>query len=261
MAAMGIRIALLGALLAAAAAASAPARADRAQDDQRARELYKQGNVHYNLAEYDEAIEAFKAAYALTEAPALLFNIAQAYRLQGDCAQALRFYKNFARLEQAAPNREDVDALVREMDECAKNRAPAGPAPPAAEDVPPPLPEVVPAPAPPPRPDRPWYKDALGNALVLGGVAALVGGGLVWKSGRDAVNASERAMGYAEFERQADGAYGKQTVGVLVMGAGAALVAGGVLRLTLRARGDARAVSVTVTPGAGGATAGLAVRF
>jgi tetratricopeptide (TPR) repeat protein len=66
--------------------------------DKQARALFAQGQVHYSLGEYEQAIGKFRRAYELTSAPGLLFNIAQAHRLNGDCKQALEVYRHFVRL-------------------------------------------------------------------------------------------------------------------------------------------------------------------
>ena len=72
-----------------------------------ARRLYEEGIKHYNVAEYDEAIAAFREAYWLTSAPELLYDIAQSYRLRGpgSCGSALKFYKSFLRLDAGTPPR------------------------------------------------------------------------------------------------------------------------------------------------------------
>jgi hypothetical protein len=50
--------------------------------------LEASGNKHFELAEYDAAIADFKEAYRIGDAPGYLYNIAQAYRLKGDCRNA-----------------------------------------------------------------------------------------------------------------------------------------------------------------------------
>jgi tetratricopeptide (TPR) repeat protein len=84
-----------------------------------ARALYERGVRHFHLAEYDAAIDLFKAAYRTSEAPGFLYNIALAYRMKGDCAQALHFYRMYLRLEPAAPNRPEVEARIEEQRRCA----------------------------------------------------------------------------------------------------------------------------------------------
>jgi tetratricopeptide (TPR) repeat protein len=146
---------------------SAVARADRAADEKQARALHAEGVRRYNLAEYDKAIDAFRRAYELAQFPGLLFNIAQAYRQQRDCGQALEFYRSYIRQKPDASDRAQVDALVVEMEAClaASQSAPTPPAP---------RPNSA-APTAPARDSRPlpW---------VLGGVAlaaTATGGGLL----------------------------------------------------------------------------------
>ncbi|HET9989953.1 MAG TPA: hypothetical protein VFQ65_15590, partial [Kofleriaceae bacterium] len=68
---------------------TATASTAHADDRAAAKQLYDEGLRHYNVAEYPAAIVAWKQAYVLSKKPILLFNIAQAYRLAGDCKQAL----------------------------------------------------------------------------------------------------------------------------------------------------------------------------
>jgi len=84
-----------------------------------ARDHYKRGITAYNLGEYERAVDELKKAYELSNAPSLLFNIAQALRLKRDHAQALLFYRNYLRLEPNAPNRADAEALAIEMQDKA----------------------------------------------------------------------------------------------------------------------------------------------
>lgn len=87
-----------------------------------AKALYEKGLSHYNLGEFDQAIEAFRKSYALTNAPGLLFNIAQAFRLKKDYEQAVYFYQTYLRLKPDAPNRADVEARIKEMEEAIEEQ-------------------------------------------------------------------------------------------------------------------------------------------
>ncbi|MFH0899283.1 MAG: hypothetical protein V2A73_01510 [Pseudomonadota bacterium] len=134
---------------------------DKASDKAaRAREHYDQGITHYNLGEFDLAIGEFKKAYAITGASALLFNIAQAYRLKKDYDQALYFYKTYIRLKPDAPNRPDVEARIGEMETLLEeskrlpDAPPRGTIPPGGIEVPTtPTPLLQPAP-PAPKPAK-----------------------------------------------------------------------------------------------------------
>src|SRR4051812_17484498 len=80
--------------------------------------LEASGNKHFELAEYDAAIADFKEAYRIGDAPGYLYNIAQAYRLKGDCRNAAIFYKNFLRRQPDAPNAAKVRDRIAEMETC-----------------------------------------------------------------------------------------------------------------------------------------------
>ncbi len=95
-----------------------------------AKALYEQGLSHYNLGEFDEAIKAFRAAYAIEPAPGLLFNIAQSFRLKKDYEQATYFYQTYLRLKPDAPNRPDVEARLQEMQEALAEQKKMQSAPP-----------------------------------------------------------------------------------------------------------------------------------
>ena len=84
--------------------------------EDQAREHYKQGATHFDLGEYDAAIVEFKKAYELSNAPGLLFNIAQAQRLKKDYEQALQSYKRFVRLSPDAPNRPDAEQWIADLE-------------------------------------------------------------------------------------------------------------------------------------------------
>ena len=80
-----------------------------------AKTLYEQGLSAYNLGNFDAAISSFSSAYAISQAPGLLFNIAQSHRLKKDYEKATYFYTTYLRLKPDAPNRADVEARLEEM--------------------------------------------------------------------------------------------------------------------------------------------------
>lgn len=93
-------------------ALAALAHADPNDSMKRAAELYDVGRKHFDLGEYKEAIASWKQAYMLSSASLLLFNIGQAYRLSGNCAQANRFYVNYQRVEPHPTNKAELDAAM-----------------------------------------------------------------------------------------------------------------------------------------------------
>lgn len=97
---------------------SAPAQGSTAE---RARALFQQGMADYHLGDYARAIDALKEGYRLSRAPGFLFNIAQAYRRKGDCAPALRFYREDLQAEPSAPYRKEVEERIAEMTRCVED--------------------------------------------------------------------------------------------------------------------------------------------
>lgn len=95
-----------------------------------AKKHYEAGLTHYNLGEWDAAITEFRTAYGLSQAPGLLFNIAQSFRLKKDFEQASYFYKTYLRLKPDAPNRADVEQRIAEMEKSIAEAHAAATAPP-----------------------------------------------------------------------------------------------------------------------------------
>ncbi|MBN9159675.1 MAG: hypothetical protein BGO98_33430 [Myxococcales bacterium 68-20] len=106
-----------------------------------AKALYREGARHYDVGEYDQAVDYFQRAYLITGAPMLLLNIGQAHRLSGACALAAAAYRRYLERAGASEHRDEVERRIVEMDECAgvrtTPRAPSNeslPARPAAEN-------------------------------------------------------------------------------------------------------------------------------
>lgn len=95
----------------ASAQPASPAPDDRAKATEAAA-LYDEGKRHFDIGEYAQAIASWKQSYLRSSAPLLLFNIAQAYRLSGNCAQANRFYLNYRRAEKHPKNQAELDKAM-----------------------------------------------------------------------------------------------------------------------------------------------------
>jgi hypothetical protein len=201
----------------------------------------------FQVQDYATAISEFQVGFEIDPRREFLYALGQAERMSGDCEKAIRSYDAFLMTNppdrQAEPARQNIKRCKEEL--VAKT-----PAPPKPEPAPEPMPQpvaVTPIPPPAPRPvDKAWYTDAWGDVLVGGGVAALVIGGLVWSGAQDDIAAAHGSMSYPDFSAHADGAETRQTIGVVTMIAGGALVAGGVVRYWLRPR-----VSIAPMAGAG----------
>jgi hypothetical protein len=78
---------------------------------------YDKGIVQYNLGHFSEAISEFEKAYELDASPILLFNLAQAYRQEGNTERAIFFYRRYLTLAPTAKNRGDVEKRLKELEE------------------------------------------------------------------------------------------------------------------------------------------------
>jgi tetratricopeptide (TPR) repeat protein len=208
--------------------------AEPAQDA--AREHYRKGTEAYDRHEYDRAALEFKQAYDASGAPALLFNLGQAHRLNGDYAQARDDYRAYLRQSPDAPNRTDVQSRIDEME---RRMTPARP----AESTPT---RAASRPAPHSPPD--WaqaHRDSdahPGLGLKIAGIAsgasglALVGAGVYYGLRADSYSdqVTQLSKNKGEYGPSAQTAYqdgqtaASRSTTLFVIG-GAALVGGGVL--------------------------------
>jgi tetratricopeptide (TPR) repeat protein len=156
----GVLVALVGIWLGSAARASAqpapggPAQGAQGQGqakespDVAARRLFEEGRRAFDLGEWQRAITAYRGAYNLKPDAAFLYNIAQAYRLANDPAQAIFFYKSFLRNRPNTPNRAEIEDRIRQLESGTAKPGDAPTAPPPA-GAPPASPATPPAPPPP----------------------------------------------------------------------------------------------------------------
>lgn len=236
--------AMAAVLVAAPVARAAPA-------EPTAKERVARGLVYYEAGNYDEAIAEFQAAHAASPSPAILFPWAQAERLRGNCREAQGLYQRFIdsgpppkQVEAAAKNRKECEELLASADAVASRIMPgeAGSVV-AADPQPEPAPEPEPEPEPPPPAPPKWRTDALGWTLLAVGAGGQVAGGvLLGLASGDEASAADAAT-YGEFSDLKTTAAHERLAGGVVLGVGAALLLGGVIRLALsgRARPEQRA--------------------
>lgn len=67
-----------------------------------AEDLYAEGQAAYDRADYTTAITKWQASYDLSKEAGLLFNLAQAKRLAGDCTGAIATYRRFDTMDADA---------------------------------------------------------------------------------------------------------------------------------------------------------------
>jgi tetratricopeptide (TPR) repeat protein len=192
-------------VLSVAAAQTTPPEQPVQDSEAEARRLYAEGKVEYAQGRFVEAIELFERSYALSSAPALLFNMAQAHRLAGPehCAEALALYKSYLEALPEAENRREVEERITELDACAKPPLPAATAEPAVSSseatglphvtdltVPPP-----PAPLGTPAKEQKAGRrtGSLGPILLASAAAAsLITGGVLYARAHDKYGEAER---------------------------------------------------------------------
>jgi len=175
----------LGALGSHERLASAQSSAPNEHARRRAKDLYEAGVKHYNVLEYDQAIDSFKQAYLLFPTAGSLYNIAQSYRKKGTafCTSAANFYRSYLRERADAPDRPDVEARIADAERCAASNpqsrevdattAPRTSAPASA------TPERAPAPAPDSQ-EHLAHRSTLPLWIAGAGAVVLVAGGVLY---------------------------------------------------------------------------------
>lgn len=99
------------------------ARAQTPSPKEQAAAAAKQAETRFQSADYGGAVESFKVAYALDPDPGYLFDIAQAYRLAGDCTNAADYYRRLLAVVPNPPNLDKVNTWLAEQRACAEQRA------------------------------------------------------------------------------------------------------------------------------------------
>jgi tetratricopeptide (TPR) repeat protein len=232
-----------GAAHAAPPAAGAPGGKPDAAKKQRAEQHLRAGTAAFDRQEYDLAITELKASYAEIPNPSLLYALGQAYRMSGDCAQAVEAYRAFIASNPAEKQRE---AAVSNIERCEKSAPPAAAVGAAAavsdpaqtKEIPPEQPatqkvESAPPADTPPAGTKAWYEDVPGGILTGTGIAAAAVGTVLFIGGRSKVSDADDAGSDFEFRSNrddADAGLTQQKIGLVVLGAGGALITAGIIR-------------------------------
>jgi tetratricopeptide (TPR) repeat protein len=122
----------------------------RAQTDDRAaqaKQHYETGMAHFQLEEWDKAIEEWEAGFRAKPVPQFLYNIAQAYRLSKRPEKALAFYQKYLHMDPKAPNKAEVDRHIASLTKVVAEQQKTASAPPT-EPMPKPA-ETTPVKPPP----------------------------------------------------------------------------------------------------------------
>jgi tetratricopeptide (TPR) repeat protein len=279
------------ALLLAAVAIAACSMAAHAGEPvpQKARKLAERGRELHQRGDYSRAIIAFKEAYVLAPSPGLLFNLAQAYRLQGSCEDAALMYRRYIATvpRSAVDERALAEGHLATVTRCMERRTLNLPPDAAMSHIPsPPQSGIdglfVDAPAPPPARSRGQTLRKVGVGATIAGGAALTVAGYFAIRALNAASDVERL--YAEGGRWKDiqpiherGERAESAAKWLGIGGGITAAAGVTLYLvgrraerapvTYTAASPRRAPpsvtrsSITVAPAPGGAQVGMSWTF
>lgn len=218
------------------------ARADKAN----ARALFDRATKQYNLGEYANAAEAFKAAYDEYPDPTLLYNLAQCERQLAHKPRAITLYRSYLRELPNAPNAAEAQRLVasleqdvaREQLERKQAEAKARELEQQRQQQPQQQQQTAivsppPATTPPAPRARPWWKNPAGWALVGVGVAAgATGAGLLVAANNDQNNAPKAAT-LANARSLVNEASNFRNAGYALVGVAGASAVAGVLVLAL----------------------------
>lgn len=207
---------LFAAVLAAPLLAHADPKAEAQVHLDKAMEAHGQSN-------FALAADELQAAYALDPNPDLLYAIGQVYAKLERCPEAITYYQRYLATKPPAQAMVDTKQAIKSCE----------------EQAPPPPPIEQPAPAPvviAPAAHSRWYKDPVGGALVVSGVASAVIGFVLYGGARSDLDAAEDAPNVAKYDELVDHARSRRTYSVLLIGGGALLIGAGVARYVLHDR-------------------------
>jgi tetratricopeptide (TPR) repeat protein len=277
-------VASTSALAQPAPPAPAPAPAPTADNDAKkaeAKALYDKGLGHYNLGEWDQAIEAFRKAYAISSAPGLLFNIGQSFRLKKDYEQALYFYGTYLRLKPDAPNRSDVEARMKEMEEAIQDQKKLQSAPPVGTVSPEggatttttttttTTPTGTTTVTPPPQGETGVKSQSLltaGYVTGASGAALVITGAIFGSMARSAEKdlnklSSDRGTWTVEQQDKYDAGKRNNTIAIISFVAGGAAIATGATLFVLGTLKKSSSTNVAINPSAHGTTIAVGWSF
>jgi hypothetical protein len=205
-----------------------------------AKSHFDKGMILYNIQDWPASIRELKAAYAAEPKPEYLYTIAQAQRLSGDCAAAILSYRSFERLSTGGSGATAAEGFIHKCEEQIKQEDLAK----AAAATPTPV-VVRPAASPPPAPVTPangtWYKDPIGDALLVLGVGGAVAGTVFFVQAGSAKSAATSGNEGA-YASNSSTAKRDSIIGSVGVGAGGVLLAGAIWRyLVVGARGKEEA--------------------
>jgi tetratricopeptide (TPR) repeat protein len=247
-----------------AQAAVTPGGKPDAAKKQRAEQHLRAGTAAFEKQEYELAITELRASYAEVPNPSLLYALGQAYRMSGDCTQAVTAYRQFIEANPAEKQREAATSNIERCEKSAPPTAAVGAAaapvtePARTKEIPPEEPAAQKAESAPPADTKAWYEDVPGGILTGTGIAAAAVGTVLFVGGRGKVSDADAAGSDVEFtgnRGDADAGLTQQKIGLVVLGAGGALITAGIIRYATVGGGQKDSAHVRIGPTWGGVMA------
>ncbi|CAN5862570.1 hypothetical protein BH11MYX3_BH11MYX3_24450 [soil metagenome] len=192
----------------------------------KAMKAHKAGN-------FTEALAELQLAYKLDPRPELLFAIGQVSIKLDRCDDAVTYYEQYLATK---PSTEAASDTREAIDTCKAKQLAARPPPPPALPPPSDSPYLPGQKATAEHARSPWYKDKVGDALVVGGVAATVIGLVLYTGARGDLDDAESAPDLPRYQELVDDAHGKRTWSIVLVGGGVALIGVGVAHYMLHDR-------------------------
>lgn len=234
---------------------------------EKARQLADRGRASHEAGDFGAAIAAYTEAYAIAPSAALLFNLAQAYRLRGSCDDAALMYRRYLDTSPSLDARVIAEGHLATVERCAHK---------VSLSIPLDEQERAAVPAVAKRQDEEREAKAdpgllqqrIGLGMVLGGGLALAGATYFALDAREAE--ADVEDGYARGGKGHDlapnlaaiDARGQRsaTLATWLGIGGGALVIGGVTSYLLGRRAE-RAAPIAIVPKQGGAQVSVSWRF
>lgn len=187
---------------------------------------FAQGNAHYKLAEFQQAIDEYKAGARIQAAARFDFNLGQCYRLLNKPQEAIFFYGRYLHSGVASP--EDATQIQKWIAELNAALAPTAP---TATPAPVPSPVIEP---PPPTPHAaPWYHDGFGWGLAGSGLALASVGGWLEVHASSQRSDADKTPNQQQQNALRSSADSNALAGTIVLIGGGALLVTGIIKLAI----------------------------
>ncbi len=205
------------------------------------------GTKAHAAGDFNKALVELEAAYALDPQPDLLYAIGQVESKLGNCPEATSYFERF-RATQTDPA---VPKVIEQAIAACKPRVVEAPPP-----------RQAPPPPPPPTPvaHSHWYSDAIGDAFVVGGVAAGIVGVVFYRKATSDLDSAETSGSLSAYDSLVSDAHSERTTYVILMAGGGALVVAGIVKYVLRG-GSSETATIGMVPASGGGLVTWGGRF